>query len=153
MRLRVWSVPLVVLASLFIAAAPVQAQQSSPDDAAIRKLVADFTAILDRADADAYGALHVDNAYVVDLGTVLVGRKALVEKAKADFAGAFKGTKYISHRVEHLRYPSPGLAIGTTSWEISIPKQPNMRGVALFVASKHDGRWVFEGWQAAPLQP
>ncbi len=132
---------------------PAAGQQTAPDDAAVRKLIADFSAANDRADADAYGALHVNDAYVIDGGVVLIGRQALIERFKADVAGPFKGMKFVSHKVEQLRYPAPTLAFGTTTWEVTVPNQPNVKGTALFLATKRGGRWLFEGWYAAPSQP
>jgi uncharacterized protein (TIGR02246 family) len=152
MRCRTLASLLATMASLLLSGG-AYAQQAGPEDAAVGKLVADFTAAINRADATAYGALHVDNAFVIDEGVVLVGRQSNIDKFKADLAGSSKGMKFISHKVDHLRYLTPTLALGTTSWEVSIPNQPNMKGVAFFVATKRGNRWLFEGWQAAALKP
>ena len=146
-RLTSMLFPLALLGAL----APIPLSAQAGDEAGVRKLIADFSAALDKSDAAAYAALHSENAYVIDLGVPVKGRQALTEKFKADIVGPFKGMKFIHHTVESLRFLSPTQALGITTWEVSIPGQANMKGNAFFVASKQGNRWVFEGWDAGPL--
>jgi uncharacterized protein (TIGR02246 family) len=135
-------------------AVPVAATAQSGDEAGVRKLVADFTASLDHADAAAYAALHAENVYVIDLGISIKGRQALLEKFKSDVTGPFKGMKFTSHKVDYVRFVTPTLAYAGSTWEVTIPGgAAPLKGVASFLATKQGGRWIFEGWHAAASQP
>lgn len=126
---------------------------SSQDEAAIRKLATDLRDAFDRAEAATYKALHSENVVVVDLGVVSQSREELVNHFVEDLSGAYKGFKLVSFKVEVLRFMSPTSAVFTVPWEFSVPGQPNVKGVTLFVAGKYGSRWTLDAWHSAALQP
>jgi len=131
-----------------------RALRESPDDeAAVRKLVTDFSAAFDRSDAVKYKALHAANVVVVDLGVVSRNRDELVNHFVEDLGGAYKGFRIVSFKVEIFRFLNATTAVLTVPWEFSLPGQPNVKGIALMVAGKHGSQWLLDAWQSAALQP
>lgn len=130
---------MLVTVALAIGVQAVQGQQPKGDEAAVRKLSADFTAALEKADGKAAAALFTeDGDYLSSTGRMAQGR-AEIEKLIADqAAGAFKGLSFKT-TVDTVRSVTPDVMIGNGSFEATGP-QPR-KGRTTMVAVRQGGQW------------
>ncbi len=124
-------------------AADVDAKEpKSDDEAAIRKVSAEFTAALEKGDAKAVSAFWTDRGeYVGGDGTTLQGRAAI----EAAYAKAFAKAKKIKldASIESIRFPSKDTAIeeGYAKSYRGDADQPTTSRYSVLYA-RENGRWL-----------
>lgn len=130
----------------------VEGQEAKGDEAAARKLSADFTAALNKGDGKAAAALFAENGdYISSTGRMASGRAA-IEKLVADqSAGAFKGTSFKT-TVESIRPVTADVMIGNGSFEASGAQ--TRKGMTTIVAVRQGEQWRIAALRAmAPTVP
>ena len=129
------------------------------DEAAIRKVHADFTAAWNRHDPAALAAIWSDNGDLVNPEGRWAKGKAEVQKNFAgEQAGIFKSSTF-TNTVTGVRFLAPNIAIVDASFEIQNATPPNappmtQKGLYKAVMVKEGGTWRTASAMAmAPVAP
>ncbi|WP_067547191.1 SgcJ/EcaC family oxidoreductase [Nocardia crassostreae] len=119
------------------------------DIRAIRQIITNVETAYNTNDAELMTDDFTANAAVVNaMGTLMVGREALLAANQAGLAGFLKD-EYARYDVQDITFLRPDVAIAhkvaraTTPTGELIDQDPAM--IALYVLTKQDGRW----WTAA----
>lgn len=84
---------------------------TGPDRDAVLTVLRELTDAWDRNDTDAYGALFTDDAsYTTFVGSIYLGRAAIVESHRALFGKYLKGTR-LADEVLDVRFPTGDTAV------------------------------------------
>ena len=145
-----------ILILLALPAGVVGASAKAADEAAIRKVFADFAEAWGRDDAKSM-ASHwtVDGDLISPLGRRANGR-AEVEKLLSDeHATVFKGT-HITFSEGTIHFVKPDVAVFTTDYEVPGAHGPNgnemtAKGIVTSVMVKKNGKWWT--FSARPMVP
>jgi uncharacterized protein (TIGR02246 family) len=121
---------------------------TAKDDAAVREIVASFSAGWNGHDAHAMCVSLADDVQWVNWrGEVLHSRKDVEEEHAKLFAGLYKNT-HRTDNVKSIRYFTPELASVDNYWTMTGAKTrdgadwPYREGYANYVMARHDGHWV-----------
>jgi ketosteroid isomerase-like protein len=126
-----------------------RAQSAATDEAAIRKVLAEYRAAINPLDTIRLRAIHSPDVIVVDGGVLSRGRDAFLKALQADLGGNGSGWRFTSMDVAEVRFPSATTAIALATWEGGIPGRPVQKGIWLVVLGKHGSGWWLEAWSSA----
>jgi uncharacterized protein (TIGR02246 family) len=143
------AVLLALLALLGFAQGAAAATSGSPaDDAAIKKVVAEFSNGWNTHDAHSMCAsIAEDVAWVNWRGEGVTGRKAVEDEHARLFADLYKN----SHRIDEVKsihYLSPTTAVVDDYWTMTGARKrdgsdwPYRAGLYSFIMAKQGGRWL-----------
>jgi len=134
---------------------PASAQGKDP---AVDKLVADWTAAFQRADAKALASHYTEDA-VRDSpeGGLVVGRAAIEKEFASNFAGPWKGAA-IKIQVGAIHPVAPDVAVGEGTYEVTLKgpdgKAMPIKGTYVNTMVKKAGAWVLASNAAVrPVPP
>jgi len=147
--------------SLTVAHAGAAAAASGTDEAAIQRLMDDFTAAWGRHDAKALVVDYdADAEFTTPVGQTWRGRAEMEKGFAADHAatGLFRSST-IRQTIDRLRFVKPDVAVVHGSWETTgavgpdgAPLLPSPKGRLMLVFVKRDGQWkVVSGEAMQPL--
>lgn len=146
-------VALALTAVLAVAGSPgiLLAQEK---DAALEKLVADWTAAYGRADTAALAQLYTPDAIRVTQQGATKGRAEIQKEFESNFKGLWKGTT-IKIDLGEVRPLGPDVAVVEGTFEISGLTGPDgepmpMSGRYLNTVVKKDGAWLLASNAALP---
>ena len=135
-----------LLTCSFLIAAPVQAQTTASDEAAIRSALASYAGARLRQDADAqaqFYAEYADFRFDGD-GQVVRGREEIEAVLRTSVPPAeFRFTL----EVEQVRFLSPTIALADATYG------GYSDGYVLYVMVKQEDRWLIEAARVAGLPP
>ncbi len=145
-----------ILLLLALPASVAETKAQARDEAAIRKVFADFAEAWGRDDAKSMAAHWSEDGDLINpLGRRANGR-AEIEKLIADeHATVFKGT-HITFREGTIHFVKPDVAVFTTDYEVPGAHGPNgnemtAKGIVTSVMVKKDGKWWT--YSARPMVP
>ena len=145
-----------ILILLALPAGIAEAKDQASDEAAIRKVFADFAEAWGRDDAKSM-ASHwaVDGDVINPPGRRANGRAEIEKLFAEEHATVFKGT-HITFSEGTIHFVKPDVAVFTSDYEIPGAHPPNgaemtMKGIVTSVMVKKNGRW----WtlSARPMVP
>lgn len=138
-------IPLLILVSIALTSPAAIAAEG--DDAAIRKVHADFAGAWNRHDATALaGGWSEDGDLINPEGRVAKGRAEVQKLFAEEQAGLFKGTTF-TNSINGVRMLTPTVAIVDASYEISNVMPPGggaattLKGLYKTVMMKSGGKW------------
>lgn len=148
------SVLKAILAVLVLIAIPAasswaKAESNAADEAAIKKLVADFNGCFNRKDAPACGALYTqDGDFTSVRGDSNHGR-ADVQKHYQTVFTTFLKNAHRTDKVRSVRFITPTIASVDTEWQLTgalsangTEAAPSTReGLLTWIVTKHEGKW------------
>jgi uncharacterized protein (TIGR02246 family) len=147
----------VLIASILILLAlPAGAKAQASEEAAIRKVFADFAEAWGRDDAKSMASYWAIDGDVINPPGRRANGRAEIEKMFADeHATVFKGT-HITFSEGTIHFVKPDVAVFTSDYEIPGTHPPNgaemtMKGIVTSVMVKKKGKW----WtlSARPMVP
>lgn len=113
----------------------------SPDEAEIIRVHQEFARCWNRGDARGLAALFADDGVRVGAGgDAQRGRAAIEHALDALFRGSFRGAT-VTLGISTVRLLGAEHALWQAPLEIFVPGGPHLRGHALDVMRKRDGRW------------
>jgi uncharacterized protein (TIGR02246 family) len=137
-----------------VTTAPVWAQGSAADDAAIRKATEQFSPAWAKGDSKSLGALYtMDADYVSSTGLVAKGRAEIEKAYAAQFAGVYKGTS-LKNDVTNVRFLKPDIAIVNGTFEVTGlhgpdgKEMPSRKGISTSIVVKQNGQWLITALRA-----
>ena len=154
---RILVTSFLLLLALPAGVAEMKAQAG--DEAAIRKVFADFAEAWGKDDAKSMASYwSADGDLINPMGRRANGR-AEVEKLLADeHATGFKGT-HITFSEGTIHFVKPDVAVFTTDYEVPGAHEPNgkemtAKGILTSIMVKKNGKWwTFSARPMAPLPP
>jgi uncharacterized protein (TIGR02246 family) len=153
------TIVVTILMGLVVPMAVVRAEAQSKDEAAIRKVFADFAEAWSKDDAKSMAAMWAEGGDVINpQGHKATGR-ADVEKLFADeHATIFKGS-HISFTAGTIRFVKPDVAVFTTDYAVRDAHGPDgspmaTGGIVTSVMVKKGEKWMtFSARPMVPLPP
>ena len=139
----------LALCLLLPATAPAFAQTRAPDEAAIRKRVAEYEAAVNRRDARAVAGLFSPSGdFVFFDSPLIVGRDSIEKSSEA--LSRWPSTRRFSLEVTNIRFLGSDLALVETLASFSEGEMTNNRGTVLM--ARRDGKWFWEALRVYPSQ-
>lgn len=137
--------------------------QASPDETAIRAIVAAQAAAWDRGDASAYARdVSPDVSFTNLFGMVMYGRAAFLERHAQILSTFYKGTTK-HHVIRRIRFVTADVAlvdidnevhgVGAMPQGIAAPKDGVIKTQLLEVFVRRDGRWLIEAYHNVDTKP
>ncbi|MER5336999.1 SgcJ/EcaC family oxidoreductase [Micromonospora sp. NPDC002717] len=133
-----------------------QSFRASPaDHAAIAALPSRIVAAWAEHDAEAFGAVFVEDGTMILPGLFLTGRDAIVAFMREAFAGPYQGTRVTGQPI-NVRFLDGEVAIVLTEGgvlapgETTVAKEHAVRASWLMV--KRDGAWLLAAYQNSPSE-
>lgn len=139
----------LVLVSLFAQFPPAKAQSNGTDEAAIKNVVANFSADFNRKDAHACAMLFAEDGELTTVrGDITRGRVDLEKHYQTVFATFLKNA-HRTDKVRSVRFLTPTIASVDTDWTVAGATSPNgtepapavREGLLTWIVMKQDGRW------------
>ncbi|GAA1836157.1 SgcJ/EcaC family oxidoreductase [Pseudonocardia ailaonensis] len=124
------------------------------DEQQVRAVLAELVAAWGRQDADAYGALFLEDAtYTTFVGSLYRGRSAIVESHRALFRTFLKGTSLTDDRIE-VHFPGPDVAVVTSRGDVVKGRRRRPPGKAQTYTLVRDGnRWWIAAFHNTKRRP
>lgn len=158
MSSRITPLALFVVALTAYGAAPAGAgatQDSSADEAAIRKIVQQVQDGWNAHDGKAFAAPFAPNAdYVVVNGTKIEGRDAIEKGHAAIFATVYRESHNVG-TIRSIRFLRPDVAVVHVEWNLEFQAggQPQKaQAMNTMVMTKDGGQWSIAAFQNTPIQ-
>lgn len=138
-----------VLISIFAAFRLAKAQSNAADDAAIKQLVANFSASFNNKDAHACAMLFADDGELTTVRGETTHGRADLEKHYQTVFSTFLKNAHRTDTVRSVRFLTPTIASVDTDWKLTGATSPNgtepapavREGLLTWIVTKRDGRW------------
>lgn len=120
-----------------------------PDRDAVLTVLRELTDAWSRNDADAYGALFTDDAsYTTFVGSIYLGRAAIVESHRALFGKYLKGTR-LADEVLDVRFPTGDTAVVVSRGDTykGTPPKVLRKSQTYLLTRQADGAWRVAAFQ------
>lgn len=139
---------LVAAVSLAVLALGVASTSAQAPDPAVDKLVADWTAAFQKADAKTLASLYTEGAVrVTPEGGRVIGRGAIEKEFATNFSGPWKGAA-IKITAGALQAVAPDIAVGEGTYEVTGVRGPDgqpvppIKGSYVNTLVKKNGAWL-----------
>lgn len=140
------------LALLSMVTRPLRSQTAA-DETAIRKVLADYAAALNKADASTAASLVSMNAELLEsTGQLTRGRPAWQVFLTEALAGPAKGLQ-ATFSISTIRFLRPDVAIGVVTGTETAPGQQPSHTTNILVFGKTAGKWIMEAGAGANTPP
>ncbi|PYV17744.1 MAG: hypothetical protein DMG21_07375 [Acidobacteria bacterium] len=145
-----------ILTALIVPLGVVKARAQSKDEAAIRKVFADFAEAWAKDDAKSMASMWTEDGDLINpQGRVATGR-AEVEKLFGDEHSTVFKASHISFTPGTIRLVKPDVAVFTTDYDVPDAHGPNgspmdAKGTVTSVMVKKGGKWMT--FSARPMVP
>lgn len=145
-----------ILLLLTLPAGVTETKAQARDEAAIRKVFADFAEAWGRDDAKSMASHWTEDGDLINPPGRRANRRAEVEKLLAnEHATVFKGT-HITFSEGTIHFVKPDVAVFTTDYEVPGAHGPNgnemtAKGIVTSVMVKKNGKWWT--FSARPMVP
>lgn len=137
--------------------------QSSPDETAIRAIVAAQAAAWDKGDADGFAKdISPEVSFTNLYGMVMYGGPSFLERQRQILSTFFKGTTK-HHTIRRIRFVTPDVAlvdidnevrgVKTMPAGVAVPADGILKSQLLEVFVRHNGRWLIEAFHNVDTKP
>jgi uncharacterized protein (TIGR02246 family) len=136
-----------ILMGLLVPVGVVKALGQSKDEAAIRKVFADFAEAWGNDDAKAMASFWTEDGDVINrLGRKATGRAEVEKLFAEEHSTNYKGT-HVSFAAGTIRFLKPDVAVFTTDFNVPDALTPdgtevNVNGIVTSVMIRKEGKWV-----------
>jgi uncharacterized protein (TIGR02246 family) len=140
----------VLVAAILVGAAlTTRAQHMNEDERAIRRVLADFVAAVNRHDVTAFGHLLAEDAeFVVITGQYLRGWNEIQRYHAGIWQDAVFGTTQLTWHPVHVRFLRPDVAVAHVAAVRTDQDNTALRHMFLtVVVAKQDNQWVIAALQ------
>jgi uncharacterized protein (TIGR02246 family) len=138
-----------ILVSISAAIPTLKAESNPADEAAVKKVVADFNTCFNKKDAHACAILYTEDGDFTSVRGDSNHGRADVEKHYQTVFTTFLKNAHRTDKVRSVRFITPTIASVDTDWQLTGALSPNgaeaapavREGLLTWIVTKHDGKW------------